>query len=102
MLILQIPLVIIIIAIIIIVIILIILIVIVTLTIMIITIIIITIVDREKHQDAPERELEYRTPTDYTPPQTPGGLRRCSEMSVRRKQGSCRYSWITVFSLLLP
>ena len=31
-----------------------------------------------------------------------GGFRRLSEMSVRTKQYSCRYSWKPVFSRLLP
>ena len=29
-------------------------------------------------------------------------IRRLSEISVRAKQASCRYSWKTVFSRLLP
>ena len=39
---------------------------------------------------------------DYGLPQTPGGLRRLSEISVRTTQASCRYLWKTAFSHLLP
>ena len=48
-----------------------------------------------------KRELEYRF-LDYVLPWTPGGFRRCSEISVRTNNGSCRYAWKTVFSRLLP
>ena len=39
---------------------------------------------------------------DYILPTAPGGFQKFSEMSVRTKQASCRSSWKTVFSRLLP
>ena len=45
-----------------------------------------------------KRELEYRVPRLHFPKNS----RRCSDISVRTKQVSCRYSWKNVFSRLLP
>ena len=48
-----------------------------------------------------ERELEYRIPRLHSPVNSRRS-QEISEIPVRTKQASCRYSWKSVFSRLLP
>ena len=50
---------------------------------------------------AMKRKLEYRIPRLHSPVNS-RRLPEIFEDSVRTKQASCRYSWKTVFSRLLP
>ena len=49
-----------------------------------------------------KRELERRIPRLHPRANSRRGLQRLSEISVRTKQVSCRYSWKTVFSRRFP